>query len=264
MSKSLIRKTQLHPDISDLVGEYGSGYFLSLDVSGELVNNLSEVISGDFENTVRITGNQTISGEKIFATKVGIGEAINEFGFVNSDNGLQIENYNNSKLIIGGIGTDALKTISFYDDGVERFKIFHDAGGTNFPSEEVILSGKIVNFTERPVVNGTGVLLSGEAVPPLVNIENITTNFNFTKNHNSKLLKVSGDQNIITGTLPLGLDTGYNVSFVQMGTKEVCITGVNGITIEQKSNFNKTDGKYSIASLIHHGNNQYLLYGDLA
>lgn len=166
MSKSLIRKNQLHPDVSEIVGEYGSGYFSS-DI-----------------NTVHITGDQTISGVK--------------------------------------------------------------------------------NFVSRPTVSGTGVLLSGEAVSPLVNIENITTNFNFTKDHNSKLLKVSGDQNIITGTLPLGLDTGYNVSFVQMGTKEVCITGVNGITIEQKSNFNKTDGKYSIASLVHHGNNQYLLYGDLA
>jgi hypothetical protein len=53
MSKSLIRKTQLHPDISDLVGQYGSGYFTPLS-----------------PNYVYNTGNQLISGVKIFTTGI--------------------------------------------------------------------------------------------------------------------------------------------------------------------------------------------------
>jgi hypothetical protein len=48
MSRSLIRKTQLHPDVSDLVGQYGSGYFISNQA------------------VVYQTGNQTISGLKTF------------------------------------------------------------------------------------------------------------------------------------------------------------------------------------------------------
>jgi hypothetical protein len=48
MSRSLIRKTQLHPDINDLVGQYGSGYFISSELA------------------VYITGNQIISGDKTF------------------------------------------------------------------------------------------------------------------------------------------------------------------------------------------------------
>jgi len=48
MSRSLIRKTQLHPDISDLVGQYGSGFFIS------------------DEQVVYKSGNQTISGAITF------------------------------------------------------------------------------------------------------------------------------------------------------------------------------------------------------
>ena len=48
MSRSLIRKTQLHPDISDLVGQYGSGFFIS------------------DEQVVYKSGDQTISGAITF------------------------------------------------------------------------------------------------------------------------------------------------------------------------------------------------------
>lgn len=105
MSRSLIRKNQLHPDISDLVRDYGNNFFidienliqtgsvLSLDISttGTIlqtqINNLGNTYNGQFNNrptvngtgvllsgeaaqlpntVVFTTGNQTISGEKRF------------------------------------------------------------------------------------------------------------------------------------------------------------------------------------------------------
>ena len=89
MSKSLIRKNQLHPDISDLVGEYGSGFFISINSSGDLINSLAEVVSGDFANTVRTTGQQNVSGLKNFVTRPTVngtgvllsGEGAQEFKF---------------------------------------------------------------------------------------------------------------------------------------------------------------------------------------
>jgi hypothetical protein len=69
MSKSLIRKNQLHPDITDLVGQYGSGYFISISSSGDLINGLEKIISQDFESTVKITSDQTISGIKTFTQR---------------------------------------------------------------------------------------------------------------------------------------------------------------------------------------------------
>lgn len=62
MSKSLIRKNQLHPDISDLVGQYGSGFFVT---SGDLDNyQFTAELTG--ANVVYTTGNQDISGIKNF------------------------------------------------------------------------------------------------------------------------------------------------------------------------------------------------------
>jgi len=62
MSRSLIRKNQLHPDIADLVGQYGSGFFVT---SGDLANYQFTVeLNG--ANVLYTTGDQTISGTKNF------------------------------------------------------------------------------------------------------------------------------------------------------------------------------------------------------
>jgi hypothetical protein len=124
-----------------------------------------------------------------------------------------------------------------------------------------ILSGEW-STDKRLLVNGTGVLLSGEAVPPFVDINNIITNFSFNDSYNSKLLTINASQNI-TGTVPTGLSTGYNVSFAQMGTGKLFITGSNGAIVRQRLNLFTTAGQYGIASLLHHSGDQFLLYGDL-
>jgi hypothetical protein len=102
--------------------------------------------------------------------------------------------------------------------------------------------------------------LSGVSI--FVNINNITGNFNFSGSYNSKLLTINASQNI-TGTVPTGLSTGYNVAFVQMGAGQLRITGQNGVTIRQRLNLYNTAGQYAIASLVHRENNEYILYGDL-
>jgi hypothetical protein len=117
---------------------------------------------------VYATGNQTISGEKIFKNRIGIGETLYDFGFSNSESPatLQLVDYGNSELRLGGVTSDHKKTISFYDDSLVNFQIVNDAG-TDF--ENLHISGKEnrkVNFNNRPTVNGTGVLLQGEAATP--------------------------------------------------------------------------------------------------
>lgn len=117
-------------------------------------------------------------------------------------------------------------------------------------------------FITKPFVNNTGIVLSGEAVPPLVDINNITTNFVFDSSLNSKLLTINANNNI-TGRVPTGLSTGYNVSFLQAGTGQLFISGSGGAIIRQRLNLYSTAGQYSIASLLHYSGNQFVLYGDL-
>jgi hypothetical protein len=54
MAKSLIRKNQLHPDISDLVGQYGSGFFIT---SGQV----SGISVGTAAASLAFSGNRTIT-----------------------------------------------------------------------------------------------------------------------------------------------------------------------------------------------------------
>jgi|694.fasta_scaffold72893_3 hypothetical protein len=95
MSKSLIRKNQLHPDIADLVSGFGTNFFISsgqvnLDtivhttgqqtidgtksfISRPFVNGTGVLLQGEatkgiIENVVYTTGNQTINGVKSFTS----------------------------------------------------------------------------------------------------------------------------------------------------------------------------------------------------
>ena len=118
------------------------------------------------DEVVLNTGDQTISGEKIFKGRIGIGESLYDFGFSNFESPatLQLADYGNSELRLGGGETDQKKTISFYDDSVINFQIVNDVAND---FKNLHISGKEdrkVNFNNRPTVNGTGVLLSGEAV----------------------------------------------------------------------------------------------------
>jgi hypothetical protein len=160
MAKSLIRKNQLHPDINDLVGEYGSGYFISIASSGDIINSLEQVVSGDFANTVRTTGSQIISGNKTF---------------------IERPNINGTGVLLSGEIPRLPDTI-VYTTGDQTI-----SGNKTFSAQRYVFSGANVVFVDntgivsgswefdsRPTVNGTGVLLSGE-IPELPNTIVYTT-----------------------------------------------------------------------------------------
>jgi hypothetical protein len=66
MSRSLIRKNQLHPDISDLVSGYGTGFFVTPDQLNNAIDNSQQIIT---QGAVLVSGNQNISGIKNFTTR---------------------------------------------------------------------------------------------------------------------------------------------------------------------------------------------------
>jgi len=66
MSRSLIRKNQLHPDISDLVSGYGTGFFVTPQQLNEAIDVSQQIIT---QGAVLVSGNQNISGIKNFTTR---------------------------------------------------------------------------------------------------------------------------------------------------------------------------------------------------
>jgi hypothetical protein len=270
MSKSLIRKNQLHPDINDLVGQYGSGYFSSnnstvLITGNQTISGVKTFATGIFApNLVYNTGNQTISGAKIFPNKIGIGSSIAEFGFVNSDDGLlQIEGNGVGELRLGGIGTDGTKKISFYDDSVLNFQIIHDVANDY---ENVHFSGKNVNFSfANSGIFNSGIDLQGSKLLNFTqDIINVNSNFLISGNSNSDFI-LANSANQITGTIVSGNVIGFNASVIQIGAGNVRITGSGaGVTINSFSNRFRTSGQYAQVSILHTGNNGYIMYGNTA
>jgi hypothetical protein len=122
MSRSLIRKNQLHPDIADLISGYGDSFFVT---PVELAQSLLNFQGGlPIDGIVYITGTQTISGLKNFTTR----PTVNGIGVL-----LQGE-------AAGGGGTVAN---AVYTTGNQTI-------------------GGIKNFTSRPSLNGIGFATTGE------------------------------------------------------------------------------------------------------
>jgi hypothetical protein len=117
MSRSLIRKNQLHPDITDLLGQ-----------------------------AVLITGNQTISGVKTFATKIEIGDFSNDFS-----NAIYVDDSTQS-LVISGYQTSlrTLKLIAASSNYETSILFGPGADGLTFQSPDYIF------YNTRPKIVNTG------------------------------------------------------------------------------------------------------------
>lgn len=137
------------------------------------------------------------------------------------------------------------------------------SGTKTFVTNSLLYSGVNVNFDKNTNVTFSGTPVFTSGINSNVLFDSRTSNFNFDSFMNSKMIFVSGNSNI-TGTLPLNLANGYNVSITQMGTGKVVFTGVNGVSIRQRLGLYSTAGRYAVASLLHMNNNEYILYGDLA
>jgi hypothetical protein len=93
---------------------------------------------------------------------------------------------------------------------------------------------------------------------------NETTNFIISGNDNGRII-IANSSTQITGTIVSGNTTGFNTSIIQIGAGQVQITGSGlGIRINEFGNQYKTAGIYATVSLLHTGNNGYIMYGNTA
>ena len=93
-------------------------------------------------------------------------------------------------------------------------------------------------------------------------IINVNSNFNISGNYNSRMI-LAANSSQITGTLISGNPTGFNASIIQIGAGQIQITGLGiGVSINSYNNQYKTAGQFASISLLHTGNNGYIMYGN--
>ena len=93
-------------------------------------------------------------------------------------------------------------------------------------------------------------------IPGFINVEN-----NFLISGNNTKIIMANSPNLITGTIISGNSTGYNTSIIQIGSGQIQITGSGvGIGISSYNNQYRTAGQFATISLLHTGNNKYIMY----
>jgi len=120
--------------------------------------------------------------------------------------------------------------------------------GSNITLSPSPLPGR-VDFCDSNLINATP------------NILNVNSNFLIGAGYNSRVI-LANSGSMLTGTISLGNPTGFNSSVIQIGVGQVEITGVAGVIIQSYNNQFRTAGQYATISLLHSGNDGYIMYGN--
>jgi len=258
-----------------------------------LTNNLIstgsriDVLSGQ---VVFTTGNQTISGAKTFLDTITFKKDIILSGAtpwpnpnvslgMEMSNGIYFDNFHESPYIKYYAGYENTLEIRSPGGSPGALKLLNG-------NEYIILDGDASaisyrayaahNFIGSPIFvdtislqnivgQGGNIDLNNSklinAVPELINV---TSNFNITGTQNSRMILANSNTQI-TGTIVSGNVTGFNTSIIQIGAGQIQITGSGaGIVISSYNNQFKTAGTFATISLLHTGNNRYIMYGNTA
>ena len=113
-------------------------------------------------------------------------------------------------------------------------------------------------FTSGIDLNNSNLI---NATPQIINL---SANFNISGNYNSRMIMVNS-ANEVTGQIVSGNTLGFNTTITQIGAGKIFITGNGiGVTIGSYNNQYRTAGQFATASVLHTGNNGYVIYGNTA
>lgn len=124
--------------------------------------------------------------------------------------------------------------------------------------DNLSLSGVDVTIQNATVDLNNSTLIN--AMPEFVNE---SANFIISGNDNSRVILANSSFQI-TGTIVSGNPIGFNTTIIQINSG-IQITGAGaGIVIQSYNNQFRTAGRFAAISLLHIGNNQYIMYGNTA
>ena len=114
------------------------------------------------------------------------------------------------------------------------------------------------NDKEKIDLNNSNLI---NATPQIINL---SSNFNISGNYSSRMIMVNSATQVI-GTIVSGNPLGFNTTIMQVGAGQVLITGLGiGVTVNEYANQYRTAGAFAVATILHTGNNGYVMYGNTA
>jgi len=120
----------------------------------------------------------------------------------------------------------------------------------------------VKTFANSGVFNSGIDLKNSKLINAIPEFINEITNFSISGNHNGRVILANHSTNEITGTIVSGNAIGFNTSIIQINSG-IFITGSgNGIRINSFGGYYRTAGKFATISLLHTGNNGYIMYGN--
>lgn len=164
------------------------------------------------------------------------------------------------------IATPANGLLVFQTDGVAGFYV--NTGTSASPTWTRVNMdwtriGNDIAYTAGNI-STTGTLTGGNSSTSSLsgfaaNVASISANYSITAADNGKVIQ-STSTSAITVTIPTGLPTGFNCTFVQMGTGQISFSG----TYLNRTGFTKSASQYSVVSLLHLGSNSIIVTGEMS
>ena len=164
------------------------------------------------------------------------------------------------------IATPANGLLVFQTDGVAGFYV--NTGTSASPTWTRVnmdwtRTGNDIAYTAGNI-STTGTLTGGNSSTSSLsgfaaNVASISANYSITAADNGKVIQ-STSASAITVTIPTGLPTGFNCTFVQMGSGQISFSG----TYLNRTGFTKSASQYSVVSLLHLGSNSIIVTGEMS
>jgi hypothetical protein len=226
---------------SQIIG--GSNNNIAFGKFSTIIGGFGNIITGDYSKIIGGTNNS------INLSIGGAGEVqVRDNSFIIGSKNSRINQP--SSIILGG--ANAL----IINSGHSGSMILSDA--SNRTKRSFAPNGLTIDFD-------SGVYFSDKKifgfVPEMIEIKN---NFLISGNLNSDVI-IADSSSQITGILVSGNPTGFNASIIQRGAGQIQITGSGvGIIINSYNNQYRTAGQFASVSLLHTGNNIYIMYGNTA
>jgi len=129
---------------------------------------------------------------------------------------------------------------------------YNNAGGTTLGNSAISDDGTTVSLASTRTLTGANAAVNAQTV----------TTYSLVQGDNGRVITMN-NASAITLTIPTSLTAGFNCMIVQYGAGTVTIVGASGVTVVNRSNYNKTGGQYAIVTIVSPVANTFITGGDM-